>query len=213
MPKGGTRQIPETREIKRNAILRAATEVFAEKGYFAARMSDVAHHAGVADGTLYLYFEGKEHLLVSIFDDSLAEFTERVEQRIAGLDDPRAQLETMLRLHLEALAGDRQLAHVMQIETRHSRRFMSLFTHGRLAAYLALLRGIIEEGQARGDFRRDVGPGLATKVVFGAVDELVTSWLLAKEPGELERDLPRLMDFLIHGLAPEAPGTTAAHTR
>lgn len=206
MPTGGTQHVPETREVKRKTILRAATDVFAEKGYFAARMSDVAHHAGVADGTLYLYFEGKEHLLVSIFDDNLAEFTDRVEKRIAELDDPRTKLEAMIRLHMQALASDRQLAHVMQIETRHSRRFMSLFTHGRLAAYLALLRRIIEEGQTRGDFRKDVGSGLATKVVFGAVDELVTSWLLSEEPGELERDVPRLMDFLFHGLASDAAG-------
>ncbi len=202
MPGGATERTLSPREIKRRKILRAAIDVFAEKGYFAARMTDVAHRADVADGTLYLYFEGKEHLLVSIFDDMFSSFIQQLQAEIAELDDPLEKLRVMLRLHLQAMGRDRALAHVMQIETRHSRRFMSLFTRGRLDEYLGLLRGIIEEGQELGRFRRDIKPGLATMVVFGAVDELVTSWLLTERGTRLEAQLPNLMKLLSQGLVP-----------
>ncbi len=202
MPGGSTERALTPREMKRRRILRAAIEVFAEKGYFAARMTDVAHRAEVADGTLYLYFEGKEHLLVSIFDEMLGVFIQQLQAEVINLQDPLEKLKVMIRLHLEALGRDRALAHVMQIETRHSRRFMSLFTRGRLGEYLGLVRGIIEEGQELGRFRRDIRPRLATMVVFGAVDELVTSWLLADRETRLETQLPGLIKVLSEGLVP-----------
>jgi TetR/AcrR family fatty acid metabolism transcriptional regulator len=190
------------REQKRNRILRAAIEVFASKGYFASRMTDVAAEAKVADGTLYLYFEGKEHLLMSIFDDVLGRFIIRLDEEIAGTDDPVDKLSLMVRLHLETVGRDHALAHVLQIETRHSRRFMSLFTRGKLGEYLNRVRDIITEGQQLGAFRRDISPGLATNLVFGAVDELVTSWLLADHPGHLLRHHRPLVRMLTDGIAP-----------
>ena len=190
------------REQKRSRILRAAIEVFASKGYFAARMTDVASAAEVADGTLYLYFEGKEHLLMSIFDDVLGRFIERLDTEIAAISDPIERLSVMIRLHLETVGRDHALANVMQIETRHSRRFMSLFTRGKLGEYLNRVRDIIVEGQELGVFRGDISPGLATNLVFGAVDELVTSWLLADRPGDLLRHHRPLVRMLTNGIAP-----------
>ena len=188
------------REEKRRRILRAAIDQFARKGYFSARMSDVAKAASVADGTLYLYFEGKEHLLLSIFDDVLSRFISQLKAEIADEANPVSKLEIMVRLHLQTLADDRSLAQVLQIETRHSRQFMSLLTRGRLGEYLDLLRAIIQEGQDKGVFRRDLSPGLATNLVFGAVDELVNSWLLSDEPGDLVRLSGPLVNLLSHGM-------------
>jgi len=200
MPKGRTARNLSSRNQKKQRILRAAIEVFATKGYFAARMTDIATAAGVADGTLYLYFDGKEHLLMSIFNDVLGRFIDTAQSEIAAAKDPVDKLRTMLRLHLETLHRDRDLAHVLQIETRHSRRFMSLFTHGKLGEYLNILRGIIEEGQRLGRFHGDISPGLATDLVFGAADELVTSWLLADDDIGLMRHLDPLLRLLTHGL-------------
>ena len=202
MPESETSRELTPREQKRDRILRAAIEVFASKGYFAARMTDIAAKADVADGTLYLYFEGKEHLLMSIFDDVLGRFIIRLDEEIAGLEDPIEKLSLMVRLHLETLGRDHALANVLQIETRHSRRFMSLFTRGKLGEYLNRVRDIITEGQESGVFRRDMSPGLATNLVFGAVDELVTSWLLADHPGDLLRHHRPLVRMLTDGIAP-----------
>jgi TetR/AcrR family transcriptional regulator, fatty acid metabolism regulator protein len=200
MPDSRSSRRLTSREIKHERILRAATEVFANKGYFAARMTDVAKQADVADGTLYLYFEGKEHLLLSIFDDVLGRFITRLKEEMAQLDDPVAKLKVMIRLHLETLGRDPALAQVLQIETRHSRRFMSVFTRGKLGEYLNLLRRIIEEGQESGAFRRDINPGLATNVVFGAVDELVMSWVLTDQAGDLTRQVDPILGILTRGM-------------
>jgi TetR/AcrR family fatty acid metabolism transcriptional regulator len=204
MPESPSSRRLSSREVKHRKILRAAIDVFARKGYFAARMTDVAKSAEVADGTLYLYFEGKEHLLLSIFDDVLSRFIERLREEIEPLGDPLEKLRVMVRLHLETLGRDRALAHVLQIETRHSRRFMSVFTRGRLGEYLNLVRSIIEEGQELGTFRRDISPGLATNVVFGAVDELVMSWILADQPGDLVRHADPLLEMLTQGMVVRA---------
>ena len=202
MPKSGKSRELTNREQKRQRILRAAIDVFASKGYFTARMTDVAEAAKVADGTLYLYFEGKEHLLMSIFDSVLGRFIERLDEEIEKIDDPTEKLSVMIRLHLETLGRDHALAHVLQIETRHSRRFMSLFTRGKLGEYLNRVRDIIIEGQESGVFRGDISPGLATNLVFGAVDEIVTSWLLAERPGDLVRHHRPLVRMLTDGIAP-----------
>ena len=202
MPESKKSRELTNREQKRQRILRAAIDVFASKGYFAARMTDVAEAAEVADGTLYLYFEGKEHLLMSIFDSVLGRFIERLDEEIAKIDDPTEKLSIMVRLHLETLGRDHALAHVLQIETRHSRRFMSLFTRGKLGEYLNRVRDIIVEGQESGVFRGDISPGLATNLVFGAVDEIVMSWLLAERPGDLVRHHRPLVRMLTDGIAP-----------
>jgi TetR/AcrR family fatty acid metabolism transcriptional regulator len=202
MPVSDTTRELSPREQKYRRIQRAAIEVFASKGYFGARMADVAEAADVADGTLYLYFDGKEHLLMSIFDDVLGRFIDRLDGEISTLEDPVQKLSVMVRLHLETLGRDHALAHVLQIETRHSRRFMSLFTRGKLGEYLNRVREIIEEGQKVGAFRRDISPGLATNLVFGAVDELVMSWLLADNPGDLLRHHQPLVRMLTDGIAP-----------
>jgi TetR/AcrR family fatty acid metabolism transcriptional regulator len=202
MPESDTTRELSPREQKYRRIQRAAIEVFACKGYFGARMTDVAAAAEVADGTLYLYFDGKEHLLMSIFDGVLGRFIERLDEEIASIDDPVQKLSVMVRLHLETLGRDHALAHVLQIETRHSRRFMSLFTRGKLGEYLNRVREIIEEGQGVGAFRRDISSGLATNLVFGAVDELVTSWLLADNPGDLLKYHQPLVRMLTDGIAP-----------
>lgn len=202
MPTNDVSRNNETaREQKRHRIMRAAIEVFARKGYFAARMTDVAHAAQVADGTLYLYFDGKEDLLISIFDDIFTQFTERVQKEIEPLTDPIEKLRAVIRLHLEALGKDRALAQFLQIETRHSRRFMNLFTRGRLGDYLGLMRKVLEDGQKSGAFRRDISPGLGIIYVFGAVDEAVTSWLLEDKPGDLVRRVEPLVSLLCSGIA------------
>ncbi len=202
MPESGKSRELTNREQKRQRILRAAIDVFASKGYFTARMTDVAEAAEVADGTLYLYFEGKEHLLMSIFDSVLGRFIERLDEEIERIDSPTEKLSIMIRLHLETLGRDHALAHVLQIETRHSRRFMSLFTRGKLGEYLNRVRDIIVEGQESGVFLGDISPGLATNLVFGAVDEIVTSWLLAERPGDLVRHHRPLVRMLTDGIAP-----------
>jgi TetR/AcrR family fatty acid metabolism transcriptional regulator len=195
------------RERKRGAILRAAVEVFSERGYFGARMREVAERAGVADGTLYLYFEGKEDLLVSLLEEHAREFLVRARRDAAALEDPRQKLRAVIRRHLVSLEGDRALAGVFQIELRHSRRFLRRIARGQVAAYLQLLQEIIALGAVRGCFRGDVPPDVAARAVFGAVDELITAWVLASHPRPLADQAEPLLGLLLEGLETTQGGT------
>src|SRR5216683_2410569 len=101
---------------KRDAILRAATDVFADHGFFNAQVADVARAAGVAAGTVYLYFRGKDDLLVSIFERTMGEALHDARAAVADIADPCERLRRVAQLHLARLGRDRNLAVVFQVE-------------------------------------------------------------------------------------------------
>lgn len=190
----------QAREDKRKSILEAAVRTFAEKGYFAARMRDVAGRAGVADGTVYLYFESKEKLLIEILEEYAKAFVERAQRDCRAIADPRGQLRAVLQRHVASFEANRALATVFQIELRHSRKFLRRVAKGQVAAYLNLLQSIVASAIKRGIFRREIDPRVAARAIFGAVDELVTSWVLAQRPSSLQTQLEPLLDMLFLGL-------------
>ena len=133
---------------KRDAILRAAIDVFAERGFFNAQVADVARAAGVAAGTVYLYFRSKDDLLVSIFERTMREALAEGRTAVANVRDPDARLRRFARLHLARLGRDRNLAIVFQVELRQSTKFMERFSSTLLRDYLGLIRAAIADGQA-----------------------------------------------------------------
>src|SRR4029077_10211467 len=104
---------------KYQRILEAAILVIAEKGFFQARVSEIADQAGVADGTIYLYFKKQEQILLAAIDAAFGVFLERARAELAGNLSPREQLACLARLHLEGLGANRPLAVVFQTELRH----------------------------------------------------------------------------------------------
>jgi TetR/AcrR family fatty acid metabolism transcriptional regulator len=184
---------------KREAILRAATKVFARSGYFNSKVADVAKVAGVADGTVYLYFKSKEEILRSLFDRGVGEMIREARARIEALADPRAKLREIARLHLEGLGADRDLAVVFQVELRGSTKFMEEFSAAGLAEYLALIRETFEEGQRTGAFRRELNPKVFAKVLFGALDEMATNWILSPRRYKLAPMADQVVDILLVG--------------
>ena len=165
---------------KRAAILRAAIKVFAQKGYFNSKVADIAKEAGIADGTVYLYFKSKDEILHSIFDRAMEEFIAEGKREIAAIKEPDRRLERIAQLHLERLGADRDLAVVFQVELRGSTKFMEEFSGGGFAEYLDIIRHTIAEGQKSGVFRADLKPITAAKILYGALDEMVTNWILSK---------------------------------
>ncbi len=163
----------------REAILRAAIKVFAGNGYFSSKVSDIAGEAGIADGTVYLYFKSKDEILHSIFDRAMDEFISEGKKEIAAIDRPLAKLTRIAELHLEKLGADRDLAIVFQVELRGSTKFMQEFSAAGFGEYLDLIRQTIEDGQNAGDFRADIKPVVAAKILYGALDEMVTNWVLS----------------------------------
>jgi TetR/AcrR family fatty acid metabolism transcriptional regulator len=165
---------------KREAILRSAIKVFALKGYFNAKVADIAAAAGIADGTVYLYFKSKDEILHSIFDRAMAEFIADGRAELAGIATPEKRLQRIAQMHLEKLGADRDLAIVFQVELRGSTKFMQEFSAAGFAEYLDMIRKTFEEGQNAGVFRSDIKPIVAAKILYGALDEMVTNWILSK---------------------------------
>ena len=185
---------------KRERILRAAVDVFAEHGYFNAKVAQIAKAAGVADGTIYLYFDGKEDLLITIFREHTRNYLRALEQQMANVNRAEERLRIAIRHHLETLGRDRALAVVSQVELRHSLKFMSLLSQEEVADYLNIIRKIVESGQQEGVFRRTVHPQLVAKAVFGVLDEMVTSWMLSEKDYDLAALADEVADLLLTGL-------------
>jgi TetR/AcrR family transcriptional regulator, fatty acid metabolism regulator protein len=186
---------------KREAILRAATRVFARNGYFNSKVADIARDAEVADGTVYLYFKSKEEILHSIFDQNMAEAMAACHKLIERVSDPREKLRRIAALHLQRLGADRDLAVVFQVELRGSTKFMQEFSAAGFAEYLTLLCRIFEEGQRAGTFRRDLNAKVVSKILFGALDEMATNWIISKRSYQLEPMAKIVMDVFLSGVS------------
>jgi TetR/AcrR family fatty acid metabolism transcriptional regulator len=202
MTRNATAAPPETARAttKRERILRAAIDVFAKNGYFNAKVAEIAKAAGVADGTIYLYFDGKEDLLVTIFREHTRNYLQSLERELAHIRRPEERIRTAIRHHLEALGRDRNLAIVAPVELRHSLKFMSLLSQQEVADYLNMIRKIVEHGQAEGTFRRNLHPQLVAKSVFGILDEMVTSWILSEKESSPVDQADQIADLILTGL-------------
>jgi len=185
---------------KREAILRAATSVFAEKGFFNSKVADIAKAAGVADGTVYLYFKNKDDVLHSIFDRAMDEFITDGRRELATLSTPEEKLRRVAELHLERLSADRAMAIVFQVELRGSIKFMQEFSAAGFAEYLDIIRATIDEGQKSGVLRNDLKPIVCAKMFYGALDEMVTNWILSSKSYPLAPMADEVMKVFFGGL-------------
>ena len=185
---------------KREAILRAAIRVFARNGYFNSKVADIARAAEVADGTVYLYFKSKEEILHSIFDASMDKAIAEAHKLLQDVTDPREKLRLVATMHLERLGADRDLAVVFQVELRGSTKFMEEFSAAGFAEYLSLIRTTFEEGQRAGVFRKDLNAKVMAKILFGALDEMATNWIISKRRYQLEPMAGLVMDVFLNGV-------------
>ena len=188
---------------KREAILRAATKVFARKGFFNSKVSDIAAAAGIADGTVYLYFKSKDEILHSIFDRAMADFITEGKRELETIDEPVDRLRRVAELHLERLGTDRDLAIVFQVELRGSTKFMQEFSAAGFAEYLDIIKRTIEDGQRAGQFRSDVKPITCAKILYGALDEMVTNWILSPRAYPLAPMAGEVIKIFLGGMLAE----------
>ncbi len=196
---------PEDPDDKRSRILAAAIQAFSRSGYHQTRISDIAKAANVADGTVYLYFEGKREILSKIFEERMAASLERGREELRRIDGAVEKLRRLVELHLEDLGENPELATVFQIELRHSTGFMELYSRGELRDYFQLIAEILEQGQKEGCIRNDIDPWFATKCIFGVLDEAATNWILSKRNYRLRSSATQILDFILNGLS-ASPG-------
>ena len=184
---------------KRDRIMNAAIASFAQHGYHQATIADVAREAGVAAGTIYLYFENKDDLLVSIFEEKVQGFIQTFHRRLSQEENAEVKLRKLVHLHLFEMQKHPDLAAVFQLELRQSRHFMSAYPKTDLKVYFDLIGDIIEEGQQQGLFRKDLYLNAVKKAFFGALDETVTSWLLAGKNYDLSQMADPVADLFVRG--------------
>jgi TetR/AcrR family fatty acid metabolism transcriptional regulator len=185
---------------KYQRILDAAVEVIAENGYFNSPVSAIAQRAGVADGTIYLYFKSKDDVLRTAIDATFGRFHRQVEERFETMHDPREQLEYIARVHLESSAVNRSMAILMQTEIRQSAKFIAEFSHKHLVRYIQVVREVVRRGQQSGVFRRDISDGLVAHCMFGAIDELLSSAVFTSREYDPQATAKQVMDVLLHGI-------------
>lgn len=193
---------------KRAAILDAATAVFARRGFFGSQVADVARAAGIAAGTVYLYFRSKDEILTSIFDRTMQNAIEEGRTALENVRDPVDRLRRIARMHLARLGRDRNLAVVFQVELRQTTKFMERFSKTGLRNYLSLIQQTIEQGQALGVFHKSMNPRTASKVFFGALDEMATNWILSRRRYALDAQADEIVDMLVGGFAARPRGGT-----
>jgi TetR/AcrR family transcriptional regulator, fatty acid metabolism regulator protein len=194
----GTEAAPGGDKFQR--ILDAAIEVIAENGFFESPVSKIAERAGVADGTVYLYFKSKDELLRVAIDRALQRFYDGVEREFQHVTDPREQLETIGRLHLETVTVNRSMAILMQTEVRQSAKFISEFSHKHLVHYSQIVREVIRRGQEQGVFRKDLSDGVVAHCWFGAIDELLTTAIFTGRVYDPKATTAQVLDVLLHGI-------------
>ncbi|MEW6721017.1 MAG: TetR/AcrR family transcriptional regulator, partial [Thermodesulfobacteriota bacterium] len=141
---------------------------------------EIARASGVADGTIYLYFQNKDDLLISLFEEKMDEIVSGVKTRIQAGENALEKLKIFIENHMTLLESEGGLIEVIQVELRQSSKFLKDYTPVKFFEYLDVLSGIIEEGVAAGLFRADMNVGVARRVVFGAMDELSRTYILSK---------------------------------
>jgi len=167
---------------KRQRILQAAVKVFARKGYFAAKVAEIARKADVADGTIYLYFKSKDDVLISLFERRMQQVNDTLRTAVAKHKSPRDQLRAFIQAYLQLVHDEPSAAEVLTIELRQSSKFMKEYENPEFADFLRMLGGIIAAAQDKGELTSGIPPHVAARMIFGMLDELALAWVLARLP-------------------------------
>ncbi|MEK4304982.1 MULTISPECIES: TetR/AcrR family transcriptional regulator [Oceanobacillus] len=185
---------------KYHQIIEAAVKVIAENGYHGSQVSKIAKEANVADGTIYLYFKNKEHILVSLFEVKMGEFINQIAKAIEENDSASNQLYTLIKMHFTQLSSDYYLAIVTQLELRQSNISLRLQINQVLKPYLTVIDGIIQKGMEQQHFREDLNIPLVRQMIFGTLDEIVTNWVMKEQKYHLVDMAPEIHRMLVSAL-------------
>jgi TetR/AcrR family fatty acid metabolism transcriptional regulator len=185
---------------KPQQIIDAAIRVFARTGFYNSRVSDIAREAGIASGTIYLYFKTKDEILVTLFREKMAEWVAQVRRQIASEPDAVAKIRRLVALHFSVLETDPDLAEVVQVELRQGHKFFRGASAHEISAYFELIGSILHEGIASGQFRKELPVKMATKMLFGAMDQVATSWVLGKRAYRLSDAAEPVASLFLRGV-------------
>ncbi|WP_349410824.1 TetR/AcrR family transcriptional regulator [Pseudalkalibacillus sp. SCS-8] len=184
---------------KYDKIIDAAVTVIAKHGYHQSQISKIAREAGVADGTIYLYFKNKEDLLVSLFREKMGHFIDTTKNEIEHQHSVEDKLLRLIEMHFKQLSEDHELAIVTQLELRQTNRALRAKIGEVLKRYLGLVDQIIREGMEEGVFHSELDLRIVRQMVFGTIDETTTSWVMNDHRYDLTALAKPVNDLLING--------------
>lgn len=196
---------PEDRAAKIQRILEAAVRVFARQGFHQSTVAQVAREAGVADGTIYNYFRNKDDILIQFFAVRAGQVFARFHSEVARGANGLEKLRLLVRAHLAEFQRDPDMAVVYETETHQSSRLAEEQIRAMAKSYQDILAEIIEQGQEEGLFRRNLYAGLVKRLILGAVQETISSWLRSGRPYDLVSMADPLVDLILHGIAQSSP--------
>ena len=186
---------------KHHRIIKAATKVFAKNGFYQSKIAQIAKEAGVADGTIYIYFENKDDILISLFEEQMKAVLDNMALQITKTDDPAEKLEIFASTHLDLIEKNKDMAEIIQVELRQSGKFMKEYKNERFLEYIDIIGNIISEGQKKGLFRKDVIPGVAKRAFFGALDEVSRFWVLSsRKQYDIKTVAKQISGFFLNGI-------------
>jgi TetR/AcrR family fatty acid metabolism transcriptional regulator len=186
---------------KPQQIIDAAIRVFARDGYYNSRVSDIAREAGMASGTIYLYFRTKDDILITLFREKMAHWLADLRKAIAPEPDAVGKLRRIVSMHFALLEEHPDLAEVVQVELRQGQKFLRGAAAQEITSYFALIGSVLEEGITVGQIRGDLPVKVATKMLFGAMDQMATSWVLGKRGYRLTDTAAAVADIFLKGVA------------
>src|SRR5262249_9295014 len=192
---------PRRDAAKAEELVDAYIRVLARNGYYNPRVSDLAREAGIASGTICLYFRTKDEILVTLFREKMAQWVALVRQEIAPERGAEAKIRRLVALHFAVLEGDPDLAEVVQVELRQGHKFFRGASAHEVSAYFDLIGSILHEGMATGQIRADLPVKIATKMLFGAMDQMATSWVLGKRGYRLTETAEAVASIFLRGVS------------
>jgi len=200
MIRGPAIRTKEKNNDKYHRILEAAVKVFAEQGFFQSTISQIAKEAGVADGTIYLYFKNKDDILVQFFSYKTKQVFSRFREDVDKADNAIDKLRNLIRRHLKEFQSDRNMAVVYQAETHQRSRLVEKQIKEMSKMYLDIVSEIVEQGQEEGDIRKDLYLSLVKRFILGAVDEVINTWLHSKGSYDLISMADPLVELFLKGI-------------
>ena len=191
---------------KRARIMDAAIKVFAERGFHTATVAEIARAAGVADGTIYLYFKSKDDLLLRLFDEKMTQLLAEARAALAEERKAPEKLRRFIQLHLSLVERNPELAQVLIVELRQSAQFLKTADRNKLAAYVDLIAEVVRAGQESREIVPTIAPAAVKRAIFGALDELALGWLQSGRRANLKKTASDVADWLVRGLLPANGG-------
>jgi len=189
-----------TKNNKYHLILEAAVKVFARQGFYQSTVAQIAKEAGVADGTIYLYFKNKDDILVHFFSYRTKQVFDRFRAEVKKADNSLDKLRNLVRRHLAEFQRDRDMAVVYQVETHQNSRLAESQIREMSVMYQDLVSEIVELGQQEGGVRKDLYVGLVKRFILGAVDEVINTWLHSEKEYDLVSMADPLVDLFVRGI-------------